>query len=69
MRNKQDGRGKADYVQETEDEIRRLGRGGTGLHESLTDARDRGVTKALRQDDPTAGVRRPEDGRSREGKA
>ncbi len=47
MKNKQDGRGKAEYVQETEENIRRLGPGGEGLHESLRDAQERGVTSAL----------------------
>jgi hypothetical protein len=47
MKNKQDGRGKAEYVQETEETIRRLGPGGKGLHQSLSDAQQRGVTKAL----------------------
>jgi hypothetical protein len=47
MKNKQDGRGKAEYVQETEESIRHLGPGGKGSHGSLSDAQVRGVTGAL----------------------
>jgi hypothetical protein len=54
MKNKQDGRGKAEYVQQTEENIRRLGPGGEGLHESLRDAQERGVTNALPAQAPRA---------------
>jgi hypothetical protein len=75
MKNKQDGRGKAEYVQETEENIRRLGAGGEGLHESLRDAQERGVTNARPAEAPpgrgggqevpprSAGTSRPRDGR------
>jgi hypothetical protein len=77
MKNKQDGRGKAEYVQDTEENIRRLGRGGEGLHESLRDAQERGVTDAQPTEAPPriggakAGAAPPRSGgkhRSRDGR-
>jgi len=50
MRNRQDGQGKALYVLEVEEEIRRLGKGGTGTQVSVEEARERGLTDALPMD-------------------
>jgi hypothetical protein len=51
MKQKQDGKRTPEYVDETEDEIRRLvedkGAGGKGLHETAEDAALRGVTPGL----------------------
>jgi hypothetical protein len=51
MKDRQDGRGVADYVANTARDIERigkeLGKGGTGLHQPAADAARRGVTPAL----------------------
>ena len=51
MKQKQDGKGVADYVAETEDDIAKLvsekGAGGRGIHELPGDAAAHGVTPEL----------------------
>jgi hypothetical protein len=51
MKFKQDGQGVAEFVEETEEDIRKLtkarGKGGKGLHESALDAQLRGITPEL----------------------
>jgi hypothetical protein len=64
MKDKQDGRGIPDYDAETEDDIRRIvrdiGKGGTGLHESKSDAARRGITPATTPGSPPDAPDRPE---------
>ena len=66
MKQKQDGRGVPDYVEEVEDELRDLtrekGQGGKGNHESLSDAELRGVTPDLAAERAKDGKMTPDPG-------
>ena len=69
MKDKQDGLGIPDYDAETEEDMRRIvreiGKGGTGLHESMADAAARGITPATTPGSPADAADRekpPEDG-------
>ena len=59
MKQKQDGKGVAEYVAETEEDIEKLvterGEGGQGIHESLEDAELKGITPEVAR----LAVRRP----------
>ena len=66
MKQKQDGRGVPDYVEEVEEELRDLtrkkGQGGKGIHESLSDAEERGVTPELAEERAKDGKMTPDPG-------